>query len=162
MSRWLPHLAELQPEMFTELSPELAQELGIHHGDFITVITLRGGIETRAMVSRRIRPLQLNGQVVHQVSMPFHFGAAGPFKGGTANDLIGLCAEPNVSIHEGKVCLCNVLPMSMPRGPDFWDWFNYKVRPADGETDRHPEEPPPGAPTGGRLIPGHGQHGKTG
>jgi formate dehydrogenase major subunit len=159
MSRWLSHLAELQPELFVELSPELARQLGIRHGNKVTVTTLRGGIEARAMVSRRIRPLHLNGKLVHQVSMPFHFGAAGPFPGGAVNDLIGLCAEPNVSIHEGKVCLCNLLPEPMPHGPAFLDWFKTQV--ARAPESSHPEEPPPGAPTGGRLIPGHGQHGKT-
>jgi len=160
MSRWLSHLAELQPEMFAEISPELANQLGIQHGDHITVVSLRGGIEVRAMVSRRIRPLHLNGKTVHQVFMPFHFGAAGPFPGGSVNDLMELCAEPNISIHEGKTCLCNLIPERMPPGPDFWKWFQEKARPGAGP-NRHPEEPPPGAPTGGRLIPGHGQHGKT-
>jgi formate dehydrogenase major subunit len=147
--------------MFVEMSPELAQELSIRHGDFATIVTLRGAIESRVMVSRRIRPLHLNGTTVHQISMPFHFGAAGPFPGGAANDLIGLCGEPNVSIHEGKVCLCNIIPERMPKGPQFWDWFNRKVQPGAGPAHRHPEEPPPGAPTGGRLVSGHGQHGKS-
>ncbi len=160
MSRWLSHLAELQPEMFMELSPELARELGIRHGENVSVITLRGGIGVRAMVSRRIRPLRLNGKWVHQVALPFHFGSAGPFKGGSVNDLIELSAEPNVSIHEGKACLCNVIPQPLPRGPGFWDWFRQKAKPS-AATDRHPEEPPKGAPPGGRLIPGHGQHGKS-
>ncbi len=160
MSRWLSHLAELQPEMFAEISPELAHALGIQHGDRVTVVSLRGGIEVRAMVSRRIRPMHLNGKTVHQIFMPFHFGAAGPFQGGSVNDLLQLTAEPNISIHEGKVCLCNVIPEPMPRGPDFWKWFEQKARPDLG-TNRHPEEPPPGSPDGGKLIPAHGQHGKT-
>ena len=160
MSRWLNHLAELQPEMFAELSPELAAQLGIKHRDPITVVTLRGGIEVRAMVSRRIRPLTIDGRVVHQVFMPFHWGSAGPFPGGSVNDLLELTAEPNISIHEGKVCLCNIVPGPMPRGPKFWDWFKRTARP-DAAPNRHPEEPPPGAPSGGRLVPGHGQHGKT-
>ncbi len=160
MSRWLSHLAELQPEMFAELSPELATELGIHHGDRITVVSLRGGIEVRAMVTRRIRPLTIAGRTVHQVFLPFHWGAAGPHPGGSVNDLLELTAEPNISIHEGKVCLCNVIPEPMPRGPAFWDWFKRQARP-DAGPNRHPEEPPAGAPTGGRLVPGHGQHGKS-
>lgn len=160
MSRWLPHLAELQPEMFAEMSPEFAKSIGIANGDHVTVVTLRGGIEVRAMVTRRIRPIPLNGRVVHQIFVPFHFGAAGPLPGGSVNDLLELAAEPNVSIHEGKLCLCNVIPERMPRGPEFWQWFEEKARPGQG-TNRHPEEPPPGAPQGGRLIPGHGQHGKT-
>ena len=160
MSRWLSHLSELQPEMFAELSPELAGELGIRNGDFVTVVSLRGGIEVRALVSRRIRPVRLESKWVHQVFMPFHFGAAGPLPGGSVNDLLELTAEPNISIHEGKTCLCNVIAERMPRGPEFWKWFEAKARPGAGP-NRHPEEPPPGAPSGGQLIPAHGQHGKT-
>ncbi len=80
MSRFLPHLAELQPEMFAELSPELADQLGVKNGDHICIVSLRGAIEARALVSRRIRPLQLDGRTVHQVAIPFHFGygRAGP------------------------------------------------------------------------------------
>ena len=160
MSRWLPHLAELQPEMFVELSPELAAEIGVNNGERVSVVSLRGAIEARAQVSRRIRPLTIDGRTVHQVFVPFHWGAAGPFTGGSANDLMALGAEPNVSIHETKVCLCTIVPGPMPRGREFNAWFERVAQPRPGQ-DRHPEQPPPGAPVGGRLIPGHGQHGKS-
>lgn len=160
MSRWLSHLSELQPEMFAEISPQLAEELGINHGDCITIVSLRGGIEVRAMVSRRIQPIHLNGHVVHQVCVPFHFGSAGPMTGGSANDLFEIVAEPNISIPESKACLCNVIPEPMPRGPEFWKWFAEKSQ-INTRPNRHPEEPPAGAPMGGKLVPGHGQHGKS-
>ena len=82
MSRFLSHLAELQPELFAEMSPELATDLKVKNGDYISVVSLRGAIEARALVSRRIRPMQLNGKTVHQIAMPFHFGSAGPVQGG--------------------------------------------------------------------------------
>ena len=82
MSRFLSHLAELQPELFAEMSPELARELKIDNGDYISIVSLRGAIEARALVSRRMRPMQLNGKTVHQIAMPFHFGSAGPVQGG--------------------------------------------------------------------------------
>ena len=87
MSRFLSHLAELQPELFAEMSPELARELKIDNGDYISIVSLRGAIEARALVSRRMRPMQLNGKTVHQIAMPFHFGSAGPVRGGATNDL---------------------------------------------------------------------------
>ncbi len=59
MSRFLSHLAELQPELFAEMSPELATELKIKNGDYISIVSLRGAIESRALVSRRMRPMQL-------------------------------------------------------------------------------------------------------
>src|SRR5690606_15485194 len=72
MSRFLAHLTELQPELFVELSVELAAELGIRNGDHVAVVTLRGAVEARALVSRRIRPLRVGGRTVHQVALPFH------------------------------------------------------------------------------------------
>jgi len=110
MSRFLSHLAELQPELFVEISPELAEELGVRNSDWVTVTTMRGAVEARALVTRRIRPLRVGDQTVHQVAMPFHWGSAGPITGDVVNDLIPLSAEPNVSIHESKALLCRVDP----------------------------------------------------
>ena len=117
MSRFLSHLAELQPEMFAEISPELARELKIKNGDHICIVTLRGAIETRALVSRRIRPLQLNGKTLHQIAVPYHFGTAGLVHGGAANDLLTISGEPNVTIMEAKALTCNIVPGRLPRGP---------------------------------------------
>src|SRR5205085_5023272 len=47
MSRYLSHLAELQPELFAEISPELAVELKIGNGDLISIVSLRGAIEAQ-------------------------------------------------------------------------------------------------------------------
>ena len=62
------------------------------------------------MVTRRMRPLLVNGRVVHQVGLPFHWGFAGQVVGGNANDLTALVAEQNVSMHEGKSFGCQVEP----------------------------------------------------
>ena len=110
MSRFNSWLNELQPEMFVELSPELAAERGIVHGGWVTVSSARGRIEVRAMVTRRMRPLVVDGRVVHQVGLPFHWGFAGQVVGGNANDLTSLVAEQNVSMHEGKSFGCQVEP----------------------------------------------------
>jgi formate dehydrogenase major subunit len=159
MSRFLSHLAELQPELFAEMSPELAAELKINNGDYISIVSLRGAIESRALVSRRMRPMQLNGKTVHQIAMPFHFGSAGPVRGGATNDLVPISGEPNVTIMEAKACGCNIVPGRLPRGPAFGEWMK-KYVPTDGPPNLHPEQPPPGAPEGG-AAGGHGQHGKT-
>jgi len=102
MSRFNSWLNELQPEMFVEISPELAAEKGIEHGGWLTVRSARGSIEARAMVTRRMRPLQVHGQTVHQIGIPFHWGFAGESVGDIANDLVALSAEPNVSIQSDK------------------------------------------------------------
>ena len=158
MSRYLPHLAELQPEMFAEISPELAVSLGVNNGDFVSIVSMRGGIEARALVSRRIRPLHLNGQAVHQIALPFHFGNDGPVRGDAANDLLAISGEPNVTIMETKAVACNIIPGRMPRGPAFEDWIK-KYVPEGGPPNLHPEQPPAGAPSG--ASGGHGQHGKA-
>src|SRR5918912_4611214 len=96
--------------MFVELSPELAAERGIEHGSWMTVESARGRIEARAMVTRRLRPLRIEGQIVHQIGLPFHWAFAGEVVGGNANDLTSLVADPNVSMHEGKAFACQVYP----------------------------------------------------
>ena len=108
MSRFNSWLNELQPEMFVELSPELAAERGIVHGGWLTVQSARGRIEARAMVTRRLRPLLVEGRVIHQVGLPFHWAFAGETVGGNANDLTSLVADPNVSMHESKAFACQV------------------------------------------------------
>lgn len=110
MSRYLSHLAELQPELFCELSPELAAERGIRHGDEVVVRTARGAIKARAMVTNRIPPVELDGRRVHQVGLPYHWGFRGLVKGDSVNDLVAISEEPNVRIMETKALLCDVAP----------------------------------------------------
>lgn len=108
MSRFNSWLNELMPAMFVELSPELASQYGIVNGGWATVTSARGEIEARAMVTRRIKPLNLKGRVLHQIGLPFHWGFAGESVGSIANDLTSLVADPNVSMHEGKVFACRI------------------------------------------------------
>jgi formate dehydrogenase major subunit len=108
MSRWNPWLTELQPELFIEMSPELAQEKGIKNLDWVRVSTPRAQIRAKALVTRRMRPFNINGKVVHQVGMPWHWGYEGLSKGDVVNELTSLVGDPNVSIHEGKAFVCNV------------------------------------------------------
>ncbi len=161
MSRFLSHLSELQPEMFAELSPELAQELQIANGDYVCLVSFRGAIEARALVSRRIRPITLNGKTVHQIAIPFHFGAAGPLRGNAANNLIAISGEPNVTIMETKALTCNIVPGRLPRGPDFLNWLEQHAPQSGLPVNLHPEQPPAGAPHGGRFSRGHGKESKT-
>ncbi len=108
MTRWMPWLNALQPSLFAELSPELAAERNIRHGEWIIISTPRGEIEARAMVTRRMRPLRIKGRVVHQIGLPFHWGYQGKVTGSITNDLAHMVLEPNVSIEEAKAFMCNV------------------------------------------------------
>jgi len=129
MSRTLPFLAELQPEMFVEIGPELAAERGITHGEFCHVITSRSAIEGRAVVTDRIAPLVLGNRVVHQVGLPYHWGGNGLTNGDSANDLFGIVMDRNVHIQESKVASCDVRPGRRPRGPALLEYVaSFKER----------------------------------
>ena len=108
MSRTLSHLAELQPALFAEISPELAAENGITNGDTILIATARAEIEAKALVTERMPSLTVQGRRVHQVGMPYHFGGNGLVTGAVVNDLLAISEEPNVRIFESKALTCNV------------------------------------------------------
>jgi len=112
MSRWLPWLAELQPELFVEISPELAQEKGIQNLDWVRVTSPRGQVRAKALVTRRLRPLQIDGRTIHHVGMPWHWGYEGVVTGDIVNELTALVGDPNVTIHEGKAFVCNIEKLS--------------------------------------------------
>ena len=108
MSRWNSWLSELMPEMFAEISPELAAEKGIDNLDWVVVSTARNQIECKALVTRRIRPFRHNGKLIHEIGLPYHWGYKGLVKGAMANDLVALSEEPNVYIQEDKAMTCNL------------------------------------------------------
>jgi formate dehydrogenase major subunit len=116
MTRWLPYLAELQPELFCEVSPELAAERGLEHGGWATIITARSAIEARVMVTERMAPLQVAGRTVHQVGLPYHWGPNGYSRGDAVNDLTSVALDPNVHIQEVKALACDIRPGRRPRG----------------------------------------------
>jgi formate dehydrogenase major subunit len=102
MSRTLPYLAELQPEFFCEVSPELAAERGLEHNGWATISSARTSIEARVMVTPRIQP--------GVVGLPYHWGWRGISTGDSANDLLGIAMDPNVHIQEAKAATCDIRP----------------------------------------------------
>jgi formate dehydrogenase major subunit len=110
MTRWLSWLAELQPEMFCEVSPELAREKGLSNGGWATIRTARAEIEARVLVTGRVRPLRMGGRVVHQIGVPYHWGNTGRVTGDAANELISFVGDPNPSIQESKALTANIEP----------------------------------------------------
>jgi formate dehydrogenase major subunit len=105
-TRFVPATAELQPEGFAEVPPELARELGVATLDWVIISTARGEIETRALVTDRLRPLEVAGRRVYQVGLPWHFGWQGYATGDIANVLSAITGDPNTTIHEGKAFTC--------------------------------------------------------
>ena len=120
MGRVTPHTAELQPEAFVEVSPELAAKLGIENLGWTVLETKRGAIEVKALVTERVRPFVIDGRTVHQVGMPWHYGWDGYAKGAIANVLLAITGDANTSIHSTKALTCNMragrLAPRIPRG----------------------------------------------
>ena len=108
MTRHLPWLCELMPEMFIEISEELADELGIKNVDKVIVESARGNIEAKALVTKRFKPFQIDGKVIHEIGMPWHWGYAGIAKGDSANVLTPHVGDANTMIPEYKAFLVNV------------------------------------------------------
>ena len=110
MSRQLPHLAELQPELFCEVSPQLGRNAGLTHGEWATIVTPRGAVEARVMMTSRMQDLTVLGQTVHHIGLPYHFGYQGLVRGDVVNDLLAISEEPNVRIMESKALVCDIRP----------------------------------------------------
>lgn len=114
MTRNQPWLAELMPEMFVEMSEELAQEKGIKNGDWVKVVTARGEVEAVAIVTPRFKPLTVDGKKIHQVGLPWCYGYVGYTTGGpkklnyAANQLTPHIGDANTMIQESKAFLCDI------------------------------------------------------
>ena len=164
MSRWLPYLSELQPEMFCEVSPELAAERGLEPHGWATIVSPRAAIEARVLVTERMTPLLIGGHIVHQIGLPYHWGVGSDavVSGDAANDLLGVTLDPNVQIQESKAGSCDIQPGRRPQGADLlrliaeyqsragatvetdnvrisdavWEIIDQNTRGADGSADR--------------------------
>jgi len=68
---------QLVPEPFVELPAELAADLGVKGGDHVKVSSARSSYVAKAMVTRRIRPMTIDGKRVYQIGIPIHFGYRG-------------------------------------------------------------------------------------
>ena len=80
------------------------------------IATLRGEIETQALVTDRLRPFHLiDGRRIYQIGMPWHFGWKGYATGDIANVLTAVVGDPNTSIHENKALTCNLRRGTPPR-----------------------------------------------
>ena len=110
LTRNLPWLIEAQPEVFIEMSRDLASELDVESGGYVLVKTARApeGVRVKAIVTERIQPITVNGKTVHEVAMPWHWGFKGLSTGPSANLLTIDATDVSANIPETKVCLCKV------------------------------------------------------
>jgi formate dehydrogenase major subunit len=177
MSRFQPYLAELQPEFFCEVSPELARERGLENNGWATIISARTAIEAKVLVTERVAPLRAGGKTIHQVGLPYHWGVGDEaiISGDGANDLFGVTLDPNVHIQETKVGSCDIRPGRRPRGPALLDYVaayreragvtlatgNQQRTPPEGPDGRHPSEAGShGESTEGQVAEGHAAPGQ--
>jgi len=109
---WTKHvraLAVIQPEPFVELGEALASQKGIRHGDRVVVRSKRGQVFAKAVVTKRIRPLRVNGKEIHTVGIPMHWGFDGLTKPGyLTNTLTPFVGDANTQTPEFKAFLVNV------------------------------------------------------
>ena len=112
LTRWQPWLLETQPQLFVEMSPQLAELKGIKSGEKVIVESARGKVEAVAVVTHRFRPFEIQGTVIHQVGLPWHYGWVHPKDGGdSANLLTPSTGDPNTRIPETKAFMVNVRKM---------------------------------------------------
>src|SRR5262245_27072348 len=109
---WTKHArlnAIMQPEQFVEIGEALAKELGVAAGDRVRVASNRGVITAVAVVTKRIRALDVDGHTVHQVGIPIHWGFTGVAKPGyLANTLTPVVGDANSQTPEFKAFLVRV------------------------------------------------------
>jgi len=113
MTRWQPWLLELQPEMFVEMSRELAKNKGINNGDKVKVRSARGEVVAVAIVTGRFKPFNINGTTVHEVGIPWHYGWRFPnpqkMEMRSANLVTPNIGDPNTMIPETKAFMVDVV-----------------------------------------------------
>ncbi len=110
MTRPQPWLMELQPNMFVEMSEELAKLRGIKNGERVNVTSARSSVECTAIVTKRFKPFKIGYATVHQVGVPWHYGWRWPATGTeeSANLLTPSAGDPNTRIPETKAFMVNV------------------------------------------------------
>jgi formate dehydrogenase major subunit len=108
ITRNLPWLVEMMPNLFCEMSKELANEKGIKNGDAVIVRSARGEVRAIAAVTGRFKPFKLGDRVVHEVGIPWHWGFMGLAKGDSANMLTPHVGDANTRIQESKAFLVDV------------------------------------------------------
>jgi formate dehydrogenase major subunit len=109
LTRWLPWLIEAQPQIFVEMSEELAKLRGIKNGERVTVESARGSLDAVAIVTKRFKPFKIHDQEIHEIGLPWHYGWIWPPEGGeSANLLTASVGDPNTRIPESKAFMVNV------------------------------------------------------
>jgi len=110
VTQHVEQLVQLQPEAFVEVPAELARDKGISSGDMVRVSSKRGKLEVRAVVTKRLGPLQVDGKKVYQIGIPIHWGFVGIKTGQhwLANALTPFVGDASARTPEFKAFLVNI------------------------------------------------------
>jgi formate dehydrogenase major subunit len=109
-----PMNVQLVPEPFIEMGAEMANEMGIRGGEKVKVSSARGEYIAKAMVTKRIKPMMIDGKKTYQIGIPFHWGYRGiaEDEGKTERMLVNLLTptivDPNAHTPEFKGFLVKV------------------------------------------------------
>src|SRR5437016_1126980 len=109
-----PMNVQLVPEPFVEIPVELADRMGIRGGERVKVSSIRSHYIAKAMVTRRIRPMKIDGKETFQIGIPIHWGFRGiaEDEGKTAktlaNQLTPTVIDPNAYTPEFKGFLVKI------------------------------------------------------
>jgi formate dehydrogenase major subunit len=111
MTRPQAWLLEAQPQMFVELSEELAALKQIKNGQRIKAVSARGAVECTAIVTKRFKPFKMGDLIVHEVGFPWHYGWRWPASGKeeSINLLTPSTGDPNTRIPETKAFMVNIV-----------------------------------------------------
>ena len=109
---WTKHArlnAITQPEQFVEIGEDLAREIGVANGGMVKVSSKRGQIFAKAVVTKRIKALSIEGKKTHTVGLPLHFGFKGLTRPGyLINTLTPSVGDANTQTPEYKSFLVKV------------------------------------------------------
>ncbi len=109
-----PMNVQLVPEPFVEVPAQLANEMGITGGEKVKVSSARGIYIAKAMVTKRIKPMMIDGKKTYQIGIPIHWGYRGikEDEGKTAltpaNQLSPAAIDPNAYTPEFKGFLVKI------------------------------------------------------
>ncbi|HEY0348247.1 MAG TPA: formate dehydrogenase-N subunit alpha, partial [Pyrinomonadaceae bacterium] len=109
-----PMNVQLVPEPFVEVPAQLADEMGIHGGEKVKVTSARGQYIAKAMVTKRIKPMMIDGKKTYQIGVPIHWGYRGIAEDAgktslmTANQLSPAAIDPNAYTPEFKGFLVKI------------------------------------------------------
>jgi formate dehydrogenase-N alpha subunit len=118
---WTKHVqpnAVMQPEFFIEMSEQLAAEKRITPGSWVKVTSNRGFVKAKAVVTKRLQPMQIDGRTVHVIGVPIHWGFTGVAKKGYGvNNLGPVVGDANSETPEFKAYQVDVEPTTAPAEP---------------------------------------------